>query len=119
FSSCTPVTLGYAQSQAGMLVSDSCATGSGQPAAWFLLRAGANLVQFNGGFSGSVQSAFPLGGELTDLIGAIPLYPFFADDATALFPSGSDLVLAVRVTGAAPGQRGSYTLSTDSASFRQ
>jgi dockerin type I repeat protein len=117
--SCEASTLGYGGTQAGALTNSSCLAASGLSASWSILRAPADLVQFNGGFSGAVQSSFPLGGALTDLVGEIPLGPFFADDATALFASHGDLVLVLRITGTSAANRGTYTLSVDPATFRQ
>lgn len=118
FASCPLSTISYGSIQTGTLTGANCAAASGDSAAWFLLLAPTGLVQFSEGISGTVTASFPVAGTLSDTFGPTPFSGAFSEDPSSMFPFGGDLAALVKITGATPADRGSYTLQIPSAWFR-
>lgn len=118
-ASCPLTPLGFGAVANGTLTAADCQAANGAPADWFLLRAGANLLRFNGGFGGQVDATFPLGGVLTDTAGAAAFTQSFAEPSDTMYPLGTDLAALLRIAGQAPQDQGSYAVRVNAASFRQ
>jgi len=118
-SICGLKTATYGSVVAGVLTDQSCAVADGGVADFVLLRATASLLRFNDDLSGGVTATFPLRGVLTDVLGSVGVGGSFSDSPDTMYPIGSDLGALLRVRGANASDRGSYTLTVESASFRQ
>lgn len=119
-TNCPVNVVGYGAVQPGTVASGDCASPTDAGADWYLIRAPADLVQFNGGVFGEVTGNFPLSTALTDTLGRVRFSGRFSDfPPDVLFPFGNDLAALIKITGATPANRGTYTLRVDSADFRQ
>jgi hypothetical protein len=120
---CSATTLGFGATRSGALTDSTCLDGAGAPADWSLLQASPGLVRFNFGPSGKLKGDFPLVPVLTDVAGSTSFSDSFVEDPDDMFLVGpnSNLSLAVllKIAGATPTDRGTYTLTMDPASFRQ
>lgn len=85
---------------------------------WYWLSAGENLLRFNQGIGGAVESGFRVITGVTDLNGTTERDRiFFADPETMLRASGGrrGALLRVRSVGASGG----YVVQVDAASRRE
>ena len=108
----------YAQRLSGSLTATSCQAGDGVRADWYWLSAGENLLRFNQGIGGAVESGFRVITGVTDLNGTTERDRiFFADPETMLRASGGrrGALLRVRSVGASGG----YVVQVDAASRRE
>ncbi|GIW45376.1 MAG: hypothetical protein KatS3mg077_2658 [Candidatus Binatia bacterium] len=107
-------TLTFGDLASGSLSSASCQAADGVRADWYWLTAGENLLRFNQGIGGSIESAFrPMIG-FTDALGSTERGGIFAGDPpTMLRLAPGNRSALVRVRSA--GSLGSYVLTVDSA----
>lgn len=119
FSRCSVSPVGFGETRHGTLSGTNCSDPDGVLADWFLIQAPANLVNFNFGMTGRISAGFPLAGLLSDLIANTSVTGTFAEDPSNMLRAGNNLGMILRVTGAAPTDRGAYDLVVDTASLRQ
>ena len=119
FSRCPVSTVGFGDTRHGVLDGTNCSDPDGTRADWFLIQAPAGLVQFNLGVSGEISAGFPLAAQLSDLDSTTFTTDNFSEDPSTMFSAGTNLGVVLRVTGAAPTDRGAYDLAIDTASLRQ
>mgnify|MGYP005845619601 FL=1 len=115
---CPATAIGYADRRAGTLTSLSCLAADGVRADWYYFSASENLVQFNDGFSGIVESTFRPGGLLTDADGGVAFERTFGSEPSSMLrmPNGQRGAL-LRVRGV--NGNGPYTIAIDAAIRRQ
>ncbi|MFQ5666838.1 MAG: dockerin type I domain-containing protein [Candidatus Binatia bacterium] len=119
FSRCPVTTVGYGSMVSGTLTDTDCADAEGAKADWFFFQEPAGLVQFNFGVFGSVRGGFPLVAALSDEFGSTAVFGSFSEDPAAMLSFDGTLAALLKIAGAMPSDRGSYTLSVDTASVRQ
>ncbi len=103
---------------AGTLGLSNCLAADGVRADWYWLTAGENLLRFNQGIGGSIESAFPVLTALTDALGTTEKSQIFSGDPESMLriPRGNrSALLRVRSTGT----NGPYTLVVDPTTKRQ
>jgi hypothetical protein len=119
-SRCPITTLGFGEARHGVLNGANCSDPDGIRADWYLVQGAAGLVNFNSGMTGKFVATFPLRVLMSDLGSATPIVGgFFTEDATQMLRAGENLSVVLRVTGAAPTDRGAYDFMIDPATARQ
>jgi len=116
FSSCPMSSVTFGDVRSRSLSAASCAGADGIASDWYLVRGGADLVNFvnNQGMQGEVTMGFS--GTYTDFQGISSFSDAFADDSGSMLPLGRDLALLLKVSGP---PFGNYVLSLDPATTRQ
>lgn len=115
---CPAIAITYADEKRGTLTSLSCLAADGVRADWYYFSAPENLVRFNEGFFGLVDSAFRPGGSLTDGDGVVAFERTFSSDSSTMLrmPSGQ-LGALLRLRGV--DGSGPYAVTIEPAFRRQ
>ncbi len=116
---CATTALTFGDLRAEALTGADCPNAHGAPTDWFFVGGPIGLVQFNFGMSGLVTPSFPIAGVLTDLRGSVAFTGSFTGEPRAMYPNPANLGFLMTVTGAAPTDRGAYSISMDPAAYRQ
>lgn len=111
-------TVTFGDKTSGSLGSTSCQAADGARGDWYWITAGENLLRFNQGIGGTIESTFQVLTALTDLAGTIERSHVVSADPETMFhlPRGNrSALLRLRSTGPS----GAYTLAIDPATKRQ
>ncbi len=111
-------TVTYGERSAGTLGSSNCQAGDGVKADWYWLTAGENLLRFNQGMAGAIDSVFRVLTSITDTLGTTERAQIISTDPeTMLRMPQNNRGALVRVQPVGAG--GPYTLAIDPAMKRQ
>jgi hypothetical protein len=118
-SVCALPTIAMGTTHNGSLTSAGCSDTAGVRSDWVLVQDRVGLVRFNDGFFVTLTAAFPTAAMITDAAQAASLFGRRGLDAVELIPLGPNLGAVVKIRGATPGDRGTYSVQVSPPVRRQ